>query len=125
MGVGKQITEIADATSKQINAVNIITWVLYPALIGLLLTIIIIIFIWTPKFSGTFEYQQCQGKGGEQTCETKTGSRAKRNIVIICLMILIIPSIFGSLGFQLGFAINNPKMFTGIYATNAFVKAFR
>jgi len=136
MNVGKQFTSLSNAASKQINPVNLIHWLLYPSLLGLLLAIIIIL-IWGPKFSGTYKYYQCPKsnlKKNENTkiivdykkdCVEKVGSVAKRNLIIILVLILLVPSIFAAIGFNIGFAVSNPKMYTGIYATNLLKNAVK
>ena len=121
--IGKNITEIANSTSKQINPVNIITWALYPSLIGVLFCFLII-FLWKPKFNGQYTYYQCPPSDSKvvrtreeykKDCIEKKGSIAKRNIIIIIILFVVFPIFFASIGFNIGFAIQNPKIYTGIY----------
>tara|TARA_Y100000389_G_scaffold204765_1_gene259492 strand:- start:19478 stop:19858 length:381 start_codon:yes stop_codon:yes gene_type:complete len=123
MSVAKNFTQIANAASQQINPVNIINWSLIPAGITLFITILLIVFVWGPKFNGSYEYQQCKGNGRNKKCVVKTGSLAKRNVMLILLLVLLIPSIIAGIGYKIGFTIANPKISAGIYATSAFSDA--
>ena len=50
-----------------------------------------------------------------QTSAKKEGNLTKRNVIIIFILFAIILSIFGGLGYELGFYIANPKLGAGIY----------
>ena len=136
MNLGKQLTSVSNAASKQINPVNLKHWLLYPFLIGLFLSILIIL-VWSPKFNGTYKYYDCPQSNlkndtntkvvvdYKKDCVEKEASVAKKNLVIILLILLFIPSIVAGIGFNIGFAVSNPKMYTGIYATNLFKNAIK
>ena len=47
MDLGKQLSSVSNAASQQINAVNLKHWLLYPYLIGVLLSLIIVL-VWSP-----------------------------------------------------------------------------
>lgn len=131
MSYAKEFTGLANAVSGQINPVDVKTWAILPAFIGLLFCCIIII-IWQPKFSGTYKYLDCSnarkvdGKVVDTNdCTSKTGSVFKRNLVIILLLVLILPGIFAGLGYKLGFYIANPKIGAGIFGTGLLVDSFK
>ena len=124
-------TNVTNQLSQQINPVDIRVWFLIPYFFGIALTIIIV-SIWQPKFEGTYEYNDCSnarkvnGKVVDtDDCEKKEGNVAKRNTFIILILFLIIPAIFGGLGYKLGFYIANPKLGAGIYASGLFFQGVR
>ena len=120
MTFAQNYTSVTNQLSQQINPVDIRIWVFIPVLFGIALTIIIL-SIWQPKFEGTYEYDDCSdarkinGKVVDTNeCVKKEGNLAKRNAIIILILFLLIPGIFGGLGYKLGFYIANPKIGAGI-----------
>ena len=131
----KSIGNVSNELGKQIKSVNLFHWAVLPSLIGVLLCFLIV-FIWSPVFSGTYKYYDCpaevnSGKRGSSrrknydNCELKDGSLLKRNILILLVIFTVIPAIFAGIGYRIGFAISNPKLYTGIYATGFFMDQFR
>ena len=93
MNLGKQLENVSNVASKQINAINLIHWVLYPFIFGFLISILILM-IWNPKFSGTYKYYDCpQSTNNSQIrindykkeCVLKEGNVAKRNLILILM----------------------------------------
>tara|TARA_B100000427_G_scaffold289117_1_gene264638 strand:+ start:306 stop:707 length:402 start_codon:yes stop_codon:yes gene_type:complete len=131
MTFAQNYTSVTNQLSQQINPVDIRIWVFIPVLFGIALTIIIL-SIWQPKFEGTYEYDDCSdarkinGKVVDTNeCVKKEGNLAKRNAIIILILFLLIPGIFGGLGYKLGFYIANPKIGAGIYASGLFFQGVR
>jgi hypothetical protein len=131
MTFAQNYASVTNQLSQQINPVDIRIWVFIPVLFGIALTIIIL-SIWQPKFEGTYEYDDCSdarkinGKVVDTNeCVKKEGNLAKRNAIIILILFLLIPGIFGGLGYKLGFYIANPKIGAGIYASGLFFQGVR
>ena len=131
MTFAQNYTSVTNQLSQQINPVDIRIWVFIPVLFGIALTIIIL-SIWQPKFEGTYEYDDCSdarkinGKVVDTNeCVKKEGNLAKGNAIIILILFLLIPGIFGGLGYKLGFYIANPKIGAGIYASGLFFQGVR
>ena len=118
MGFASEFVGVADDVQNRIAPVNVITWRVIPALFGVLLVFIILI-IWKPKFTGTYKYRSCSGDKNDpgRFCETKTANHSTWSGIIIIILFLVIPSTFASVGYSLGFAINNPRVASGVYAT--------
>tara|TARA_Y100000389_G_C17471158_1_gene531113 strand:+ start:6096 stop:6497 length:402 start_codon:yes stop_codon:yes gene_type:complete len=129
---GEKLTSVANAASNQISPVDLLKWAGIPAGIGLIIGIIIVL-IWQPKFSGSYTYYKCPPSSSndprnlekDKDCEKKTGSVAKRNVIILVLMFILIPVIFAGIGFKIGFIINNPKIYAGVYATGLFRQSLK
>ena len=79
MSVASQVTGVANAVSHQINPVNIVYWVFIPIVIGIALCVLILA-IWQPKFSGTYDYTQCEDAKTRKNCVTKKGSVRRNEI---------------------------------------------
>jgi hypothetical protein len=131
MTFAQNYASVTNQLSQQINPVDIRIWVFIPVLFSIALTIIIL-SIWQPKFEGTYEYDDCSdarkinGKVVDTNeCVKKEGNLAKRNAIIILILFLLIPGIFGGLGYKLGFYIANPKIGAGIYASGLFFQGVR
>lgn len=117
MSFASNYAAVTNKLSSQINPVDIRYWAFLPAAIGLLLCLLIIA-VWRPAFSGTYNYRQCQGKN-KTNCVDKVGNIGKRNMFIILIMFFLFPSMFAGIGYKIGFALANPKITAGIFAVDA------
>ena len=121
MGFASEFGQVADQVESRIAPVNYVVWALLPALFGIIL-VFIILLVWRPKFSGTFKYRSCDKDG--KNCKDEIGKNSVKNLIIILLMFLFIPGSFAGIGYKVGFFVNNPRLGSGIWATQQIGQAF-
>ena len=125
MGFASEFGHVANQVESRIAPVNYVTWALLPAFFGVIL-VFIILLIWRPKFTGTYNYRSCNGDKNDsgRTCQDRVGQNSIKNTIIILIMFLAIPSVFAGIGYKVGFFINNPRLGSGIWATQQIGQAF-